>query len=126
MTDGMDVINEIEPGLYQLANMLDLLTDLTLDLGSDGTGRGPTDRVHALATACLACANSRLSQIEVLTEHAREAVELSRTIDEVEERAELATIRAERAEQSLRNITQELDRAHREIDQIKQAGKVPA
>ena len=35
-----------------------------------------------------------------------------------EDRARLATVRAERAEQSERNLTVELDRAHRLIDRL--------
>jgi hypothetical protein len=142
MMNVMDVIDAIDPELYKIANLLDLLTDLTFDLPSDGTGRSPNDRVHTLAMACLSLTNSLMAETEKLTEEARNthkpAPEISddevrtayraasplakvlvmnvlRDGVEAEERAKQATTRAETAEQELRSTTQRLDSADREI-----------
>lgn len=142
----LDVIDAIDPELYKIANLLDLLTDLTFDLGSDGTGRSPTDRVHTLATACLSLTNNLMTQTEKLTEEARNthkpAPEISdgdiraawrqahplgrvavmkaiRLTVDSEDRAKAAMTRAETAEQQVCSLTRDLDQAHRLIERLR-------
>ncbi len=141
MKEAIVVLNAVTPGLDNLANLLNLLTDLTLDLGSSADdGRGPEDRVHALAGACLSSVNEIVADLVRLSEQAepelpsvvlddallaayREATPAGKTavmrtmrlISEQEDIAKAATIRAETAEKELRSTTQRLDSADREI-----------
>ncbi|MCO5132454.1 MAG: hypothetical protein M9932_18185 [Xanthobacteraceae bacterium] len=141
MREAIVVLNAVTPGLDNLANLLDLLTDLTLDLGSSSDdGRGPEDRVHALAGACSSAVNEILADLVRLSEEAepelpsvvsdeailaayRKAapegkaavIRAMRLIGESEDKAKAATIRAETAEQQLRSATERLDVADREL-----------
>ena len=54
MSNDLDILNAIQPGFYDLTNLLDLLVELTKELNSrHPEGRGLEDRVHALAGACV-------------------------------------------------------------------------
>jgi len=144
MREAVLVLDEVTPGLDNLANLLDLLTDLTVDLLGSDDGRGPEDRVHALALACSSSANAIVTHLVKLAEEAepnlpavvsdevmlaayREAapagkaavVRVMRLITEYEDKAKAATIRAETAEQQVCSLTRDLDQAHRLIERLR-------
>lgn len=53
------------------------------------------------------------------TRNLQSRVQAARERDEAQRREREAIVRAERAEQAERNLTRELDRAHREIDRLR-------
>jgi hypothetical protein len=53
------------------------------------------------------------------TRNLQSRIQAARERDEAQRRERVAVVRAERAEQSERNLTRELDRAHREIEHLK-------
>jgi hypothetical protein len=53
------------------------------------------------------------------TRNLQSRIQAARERDEAQRRERVAIVRAERAEQSERNLTRELDRAHREIDRLR-------
>lgn len=138
----LDVIDAIDPEIYKIANMLDLLTELTFELGGDGSGRSLNDRVHTLAEACLSLTNRVMAETDKLLKQARQqhtpapdisddeiraayrlakpvakvaVMKILRLTADAEERVKSATVRAEAAEQELRSATQRLDMADREV-----------
>ncbi|MGB3486656.1 MAG: hypothetical protein WBA37_11970 [Xanthobacteraceae bacterium] len=106
-------LDDIQSDIWHLYHLLEAIVDEQLNLPHDKTGDSPQDRVDSLTWIARDVARKLATDTDSVS-------------SAVAKGASIYIIRAERAEQALRNVTQELDRAHREIEQIKQAGQVPA
>jgi hypothetical protein len=106
-------LDDIQSDIWHLYHLLEAIVDEQLNLPHDKTGDSPQDRVDSLTWIARDVARKLAADTDIVSSAAAKGTSIY-------------IIRAERAEQSLRNITHELDRAYREIEQIKQAGQVPA